>query len=66
MASAKPSTDSKESEASGDKEKEKEKKEKEPDFEMLQNPTRVIKPQVLIRRLIRIKTDPISNHVFFF
>lgn len=35
--------DSKEGEG---KEAEKEKKEKEPDFEMLQNPTRVIKPQV--------------------
>lgn len=32
----------------GEGKDEKEKKEKEPDFEILQNPTRVIKPQVIM------------------
>ncbi len=40
------SKDGKEATSDSLKENEKDKKEKEPDFEMLQNPTRVIKPQV--------------------
>jgi len=52
--SAKSGTDSKEVTSENLKEgAEKEKKEKEPDFEMLQNPTRVIKPQLKVISLAK-------------
>lgn len=48
-AAAKESKDVKiEDTTTGDKDKEKEKKEKEPDFELLQNPSRVMKPQLKV------------------